>query len=467
MVGHTQWDERGAVMVRSGPQRVLVVGDAQQQLQTTLSQAMPAAQITSVPTFFEAIAELTHTRYNAILASAEPIERRPESAVRTLRALSPESRLVLFGHPTLEPLSRKMMEFGCDDYVVTPTTPGELNQIFATSLMRIAPAPESRGAVAAPVAAVEESNPLLDGLPLAQILLNSLTQDPQNAVSFALGRINDLLGPEIAVMQTPANAAAPAPNDGRVVVSHVIQANEAEAGRLHLLIPSDQDANMARHLLSRLCEIVGKLQTLQDRHCRLQKLAITDELTGLYNARYFRHFLARIIEMARAKRFPVTLFVFDIDNFKKYNDQFGHGVGDIILKQTAQLMRRCCREHDLVARVGGDEFAVVFWEKEGPRQPKDPKTAIGPARAPQTPLLILERFRNLLSSHDFPELGPSGKGVLTISGSLAVYPYDAQSVEALISAADSELMFKAKRQGKDSILLVGSGEKFMPERGEQ
>ncbi len=97
------------------------------------------------------------------------------------------------------------------------------------------------------------------------------------------------------------------------------------------------------------------------------ELAITDELTGLYNGRYFRHFLSRIIERGRAMRFPVTLLLFDIDDFKKYNDKFGHGVGDEILSQTATLMRRCCRDHDLVARIGGDEFAVVFWEKEGPR----------------------------------------------------------------------------------------------------
>ena len=60
-----------------------------------------------------------------MLASVEPMERRPESAVRTLRELSGDGRLLLFGHPTLEPLSQKMMEFGCDDYLITPITPGE------------------------------------------------------------------------------------------------------------------------------------------------------------------------------------------------------------------------------------------------------------------------------------------------------------------------------------------------------
>ena len=179
-------------------------------------------------------------------------------------------------------------------------------------------------------------------------------------------------------------------------------------------------------------------------------------MTGLYNGRYFRHYLARIVDRARTHMFPVTLLLFDIDNFKNYNDQFGHGVGDEILRQTAALMRRCVRDHDLVARVSGDEFAVVFWEKDGPRKPHDAATPAGPAgRPPQTPVQILERFRRLLASETFTGLGPGGQGTLTISGGLAVYPWHAQSVADLVAAADKALMFNAKKSGKNSIYLVG------------
>ena len=93
-------------MVRIGPERVLLIGDSQKNLQGALTQAMPAAQVTAVPDYFEAIAELAANQYTAVLASAEPIERRPEAAVRTLRQMAADARLVLFGHPTLEPLSR-------------------------------------------------------------------------------------------------------------------------------------------------------------------------------------------------------------------------------------------------------------------------------------------------------------------------------------------------------------------------
>jgi GGDEF domain-containing protein len=118
-------------------------------------------------------------------------------------------------------------------------------------------------------------------------------------------------------------------------------------------------------------------------------------------------------------------------------------------------MRRCCRDHDLVARISGDEFAVVFWEKEGPRQPRDGKVVASPGRPPQSVMFILDRFRRLLSLPDFSNLGKTGKGALTISGGLAVFPYDAGDVDALIDAADRALMFGAKQGGKNSISLVG------------
>jgi GGDEF domain-containing protein len=130
-------------------------------------------------------------------------------------------------------------------------------------------------------------------------------------------------------------------------------------------------------------------------------------------------------------------------------------VGDEILKQTAALIRRCCREHDLVARLGGDEFAVVFWEKDGPRQPKDPNQHGPSGRPPQAVELIFARFKKLLATHELQALGSSGRGLLTISAGLAVYPWQASTMEELIDLADKRLMFGAKKAGKNSIVLVG------------
>jgi two-component system, cell cycle response regulator len=441
-------------MSRLGPERVLLIGDSQKNLQGALAQAMPSAHITSVPDYFEAIAELAGNQYTAVLASAEPIERRPEAAVRTLREVAADARLVLFGHPTLEPLSRKMLDFGCDDYVITPTTPGELTQIFSTPHMRIAPAPVVEPAAEAAGSIEPMPQPLLAGLPLASLFLSALADQPHAATAEAVKRLNLQLGPTMQLIYQPMNVTAPVAPDGKAVLSHAVRVDDEDFGHLYLLMPRDDDATPARHLLSNLAELISRTQSLQERHNRLQKLAITDELTGLYNARYFKHFLSRIIDRARSKLFPVTLLIFDIDNFKKYNDDFGHGVGDEILKQTAALIRRCCREHDLVARLGGDEFAVVFWEKDGPRQPKDPNQH-GPSRPPQAVELIFARFKKLLATHELQALGPSGRGLLTISAGLAVYPWQASTMDELIDLADKRLMFGAKKAGKNSIVLVG------------
>ena len=184
-------------------------------------------------------------------------------------------------------------------------------------------------------------------------------------------------------------------------------------------------------------------------------MAITDELTGVYNARYFRHFLQRILEKARQMHFPVTLLLFDIDDFKHYNDRYGHGVGDEILKQTAAMMKKSTREHDLVARVGGDEFAVVFWDKDGPRQPREPRLG-NVSRPPHSPVQVFERFKRMIGSPEFTALGPTGQGKLGISAGLAVYPYEGHDVTSLIAAADDALMQGAKKQGgKNCLFIVG------------
>ena len=445
-------------MARPTQERILLIGDARHDLQPAVLAASPGAQVVAVPSVFDAIAELSARTYTTVLAAAEPIERRPESAVRTLRELTGAGRLLLFGHPTLEPLSRKMLTFGADDYLITPTTAAELGQMLANWPMRLADDDDhdDQPLVPRPPADAADALPLLAGAPLAEVVLDALLSAPHDAPAAAVAQVNAHLGDAATLAYTAAGIDAPSAGDGSVVLSHAVGTGPDPLGAIHLTVATHADDTAARHLLAQLAHLFGKVAALQDRHNKLQRLAISDDLTGLYNGRYFRHYLAKIVDKARTHMFPVTLLLFDIDNFKKYNDQYGHGVGDEILRQTAALMRRCVRDHDLVARISGDEFAVVFWEKDGPRTPRDPAApANPPGRPPQTPVQILERFRRLLATQTFQGLGPSGQGTLTISGGLAVYPWHATSVPDLIGAADRALMFNAKKSGKNSIYLVG------------
>ncbi|HEY1628996.1 MAG TPA: GGDEF domain-containing protein, partial [Tepidisphaeraceae bacterium] len=347
-------------------ENILLIGDQDRQLHAALAQILPTANVTAAPSYFDAIADLAGTTYTTVLAAAAPIERRPESALRVLRELAGDARLLLFGNPGFEPLSRKMLDFGLDDYIVTPASPVELQQMFGAPPLRLSPS------AAEPQPISPGKIDLLNGLPIADVMLDALLHHPHEAQWAALQRINARIGPGMQLILEKSDAQPQLP-DGHTILSHAIRAENQSAASLHLIMPRDEDETAARHLLAQLAILFGRLLTLEDRHNRLQRLAISDDLTGLYNGRYFRIFLEQMLKRAKLERFPVTLLLFDIDNFKSYNDRYGHCVGDEILKQTAQVIRSCCREHDHVARVSGDEFGVIFWEKEGPRQPRDPK----------------------------------------------------------------------------------------------
>ena len=195
----------------------------------------------------------------------------------------------------------------------------------------------------------------------------------------------------------------------------------------------------------------------------LEKLATEDDLTGLKNRRYVREFLRQIIDRSKNQDLRVTLLVFDIDDFKHYNDAYGHAVGDHVLKQASIMMLRCCRDHDVVGRIGGDEFAVVFWDKPGTCTDDDiqrARASSGSERRkiesghPQQAFVMAERFRKAVCSAELSFLGPEGQGELTISGGLASFPQDGQTVGELFEQSD-RVMLEVKRTGKNRIAIVG------------
>lgn len=183
---------------------------------------------------------------------------------------------------------------------------------------------------------------------------------------------------------------------------------------------------------------------LRDQQEQLREAAFTDSLTGAWNRRYFERFLHAAIEQARAHRRSVTVLFFDIDDFKQFNDRHGHEAGDEILTETVKLLRSVVRPTDRVCRIGGDEFAVIFYEPEGPRH--------STSKHPTDVCQIAQRFQEQINAHRFPKLGQSAPGPLTISGGLATYPWDGSTVEELLRRAD-QLSLTCKRQGKNAIML--------------
>ncbi|HED54771.1 MAG TPA: diguanylate cyclase [Phycisphaerales bacterium] len=187
--------------------------------------------------------------------------------------------------------------------------------------------------------------------------------------------------------------------------------------------------------------------SLEEQHRRLRAEALTDAVSGAWNRRYFDRFLAAAIAQAKARRHMLTVLVFDLDNFKSFNDEFGHDAGDMILRETVRLMRTLTRQTDRICRIGGDEFAVIFYEPEGPR---DEHSA-----HPSDFAHIAERFQREITAQRFPKLGIEAPGRLTISGGLATFPWDGMTAEELLHKAD-QLALESKRAGKNAITL-GTG----------
>ncbi|MBL8761660.1 MAG: GGDEF domain-containing protein [Phycisphaerae bacterium] len=180
----------------------------------------------------------------------------------------------------------------------------------------------------------------------------------------------------------------------------------------------------------------------------LRRAAFTDALTGAWNRRYFERFLSAAVEQSARARHQLTVLVFDIDDFKRFNERYGHVAADEVLIEVVRLLTSVIRPSDRVCRIGGDEFAVVFYEPGGPRNPG--------SKHPSSVQEIAARFQAQIRQKRFPKLGLDAPGTLTISGGVSTFPWDGRSAEELLRHADL-LALESKRQGKNAITLGPGG----------
>jgi diguanylate cyclase (GGDEF)-like protein len=167
----------------------------------------------------------------------------------------------------------------------------------------------------------------------------------------------------------------------------------------------------------------------------LRKISITDSLTDLYNRRFFQDRISEEIERARRHAQSISLILLDIDNFKGYNDTYGHLAGDEALRLTGAIIKNSVRNIDCVARYGGEEFAVIL-----------PMTEIMAATD------IAERVRTSMASRFFPDDALRAVVKLTASLGIASFPQHGDSMLELIGNADKALYF-AKITGKNRVAL--------------
>ncbi len=215
-------------------------------------------------------------------------------------------------------------------------------------------------------------------------------------------------------------------------VSTVLRQDSRNAGVLAVFssAPFPPDAQRLLELLSAQVSIIlGAIRTTE----RIQNLADTDDLTGIWNKRWLRRQLPSEIDRSRIYNIPLSLAMFDIDDFKKINDTYGHVIGDVLLSELCGTVRETVRPPDTLARFGGDEFAVVL-----------PHSDLYGARAVADRILQRARALRILAADGLTEVR------CTVSVGIATYVPPSMSAAELIQRAD-ERLYESKRLGKNRV----------------
>jgi diguanylate cyclase (GGDEF)-like protein len=184
---------------------------------------------------------------------------------------------------------------------------------------------------------------------------------------------------------------------------------------------------MQEQLRSRSAELERIHAELEQKNLRLVEIASRDGLTGLKNHRHFREALEKQLSMANRLAIPLSVVMIDVDQFKEFNDSYGHPAGDDVLVEVARLLRSSVRDHDVVARYGGEEFAVLL-----------PGTD---ERASQS---LAERLRMAIERYDWP-LRP-----ITISIGASTLDRTGEKASDLMEMADRSL-YQSKSAGRNRV----------------
>jgi diguanylate cyclase (GGDEF)-like protein len=201
------------------------------------------------------------------------------------------------------------------------------------------------------------------------------------------------------------------------------------------------DMNMIMALAERVAVDIAHKELFE----QVERQAVTDPMTGLYNRRHFSEQLSKEIDRNQRFGHPFSYIILDLDFLKKINDSLGHQFGDAAIKHIANVIKKCVRDVDTTARYGGEEFVVLL-----------PETDVGGAR------VVAERMCVAIA-----ELPVDGIGTVTASIGVATFPYDAQDRDKLTELADQAL-YLAKHRGRNQVCSVSDDlTPSLEQRGEE
>jgi len=175
-------------------------------------------------------------------------------------------------------------------------------------------------------------------------------------------------------------------------------------------------------------------ESLKEKNRQLKEMANRDGLTGLYNHRYFQEMISKDFQRAVRYHESLSCVMFDIDHFKKFNDNYGHQAGDMVLKTLGDLIEELVRDSDLSARYGGEEFVLLMYHT-----------------APKEALMVAERLRKSVEQHKFQV--DNLTLAVAISVGVASFPHpEIVDAKTLIECADKAL-YRAKGEGRNRVVV--------------
>jgi len=180
-------------------------------------------------------------------------------------------------------------------------------------------------------------------------------------------------------------------------------------------------------------ELLAKIELIIERRQFYLEMAVTDTLTQLGNRKYFEQKFETIFQLAQQYKQTFSIAIIDIDYFKRINDTYGHDRGDKVLEQIANRLKENLRKTDLVARIGGEEFAILL-----------------PETTKENAKLVLERLRKDIENRLAFESNDNKREQITISGGIASFPDDAAAKDDLFKRADQAL-YLAKQKGRNRV----------------
>ena len=428
---------------RSRRGRVVVVGG--QELGEVPRTVVRAANL------FDAIGEVTLAPdaepVDAVVIPAAMVGNPASIAVEAFRRIDPAVRLIVVAADDDEQARLRQGPNGFDKVLVQPVDSRALADAIedAVAIENDAPLIESMPVDPAPLPAVAmEGPPAAPDAPADEDLgdtdlVEAILTDPSGLRDRAL----QLMIQQTGWSDLTVSDAAPAGN-----ASVELRFRRRCYGMLSSSVTEPRQ-------LRPWAEWLARWLALDHGYREYRTMAYRDELTGAWNRRFYQSFMKQVLREAARSRRPVTVLVFDIDDFKRYNDDYGHDAGDEVLRETVRLLESVIRSGDRVCRIGGDEFVVVFADLEGPREPG--------SNPPETVEAIAVRFQDQVCRMRFPKLGLDAPGTLSISGGLSTFPWDGNDATSLLKHAD-QLALQSKREGKN-VITFGPGKKGTGKKG--